>query len=217
MKPSQYIYLHGFASSPNSIKAQYLNDHFKEHQIFLTIPDLNQGNFSNLTLTRQLKQVSGEFINAQTPVTLIGSSLGGLTAAWLGEKYPQVQRLILLAPAFGFLDRWLDKLGEANVKQWRETGELLIYHYKEKRSLPLNYQFVTDVSQYQDQQLQRPLPTLILHGKHDEIVPISYSYDFTEQRPWIQLKTLNSDHGLTDVMEDIWVTIKEFCELTSDS
>lgn len=196
------------------MKAQYLRDRFEQRQIPLTIPDLNQGDFFNLTLTRQLQQVATEFANHPTPITLIGSSLGGLAAAWLGETYPQVQRLVLLAPAFGFLPLWLDRLGELEVKQWGETGELLVYHYGEQRSLPLGYQFVTDTHQYQDQQLQRPIPTLILHGKRDEIVPISHSYDYIEPRPWVKLRELDSDHGLTDVMEQIWVALEQFCELT---
>lgn len=210
---SIYIYLHGFASSPYSVKAQYLRDRFAQSQIPLILPDLNQGDFSNLTLTRQLQQVAAQFRETETPITLIGSSLGGLTAAWLGEKYPQVERLVLLAPAFGFLDRWLNRLGTTEVKQWEERGSLLVYHYGEKRSLPINYSFVTDTRQYQDHQLQRPVPTLILHGQRDEIVPIEYSRDYAQQRPWVELRELNSDHGLTDAMEQIWLAIAEFCQL----
>ncbi len=55
MKTATYIYLHGFASSPSSTKAQYLRARFASLQINLNIPDLNQGDFSHLTLTRQLQ------------------------------------------------------------------------------------------------------------------------------------------------------------------
>ncbi|ACK64241.1 protein of unknown function UPF0227 [Rippkaea orientalis PCC 8801] len=210
---SIYIYLHGFASSPYSVKAQYLRDRFAQSQIPLILPDLNQGDFSNLTLTRQLQQVAAQFRETETPITLIGSSLGGLTAAWLGEKYPQVERLVLLAPAFGLLDRWLNRLGTTEVKQWEERGSLLVYHYGEKRSQPINYSFVTDTRQYPEHQLQRSVPTLILHGQRDDIVPIEYSRDYAKQRPWVELRELNSDHGLTDAMEQIWLAIAEFCQL----
>ncbi len=93
---SSYLYLHGFASGTDSIKAKYLQSCFEQVQIPLGIPDLNQGDFANLTLSRQLRQVAAEFANLSSPITLIGSSLGGLTAAWLGEKYWQVTRLVLL-------------------------------------------------------------------------------------------------------------------------
>ena len=118
----KYIYLHGFASSPNSAKARYIRDRFLGKQIALSVPDLNQNNFSDLTLTRQINQVSQEFSDG--PVTLIGSSLGGLTAAWLGEKYPQIERLILLAPAFDFLSHYLARLGPEAVQNWQESGFL---------------------------------------------------------------------------------------------
>ncbi|WP_232288151.1 YqiA/YcfP family alpha/beta fold hydrolase [Nodularia spumigena] len=41
-----YIYLHGFASSPKSAKAQNIRDRFAEIQTKLKIPDLNAGDFS---------------------------------------------------------------------------------------------------------------------------------------------------------------------------
>ncbi len=75
---STYIYLHGFASGPRSQKARDLGDQFARLNIPLTIPDLNQGDFTHLTLTRQIKQVEALFPPAPTPVTLIGSSFGGL-------------------------------------------------------------------------------------------------------------------------------------------
>ena len=90
----QYIYLHGFASSPQSHKAQYLANHFKETGIKLQVLDLNQNDFTNLTLTRQINQTVANFNNSDIPITLIGSSFGGVTSVWVAEKYQQVQRLV---------------------------------------------------------------------------------------------------------------------------
>ncbi len=207
---TQYIYLHGFASSPQSKKAQYLRTCFQEANYSLNLLDLNQGDFTHLTLTRQLRQVAAEF-DGNLPVTLIGSSFGGLTAAWLGQKYTQVQRLVLLAPAFGFLDHWLTRLGEEDVQRWRDSGFFSVYHYSESSFLPLHYQFVTDARHYQDEELQRPLPTLILHGLHDDVIPIQASRDYAADRPWVQLLELDSDHALTDMMSPIWQAIQGFC------
>ncbi len=207
----QYIYLHGFASSPQSTKARDLGDRFAQHNIPLLIPDLNQGNFTHLTLTRQLQQVESLLPDNEVPVTLIGSSFGGLAAAWLGQQHPQVQRLILLAPAFGFLSHWLPKLGQAQVQQWQQTGFLSVYHHGEDRILPLSYQFVEDAAQYQEEQLQCPVPTLILHGRHDEVIPIEASIHYARTRPWVTLVELNSDHALTDVRGEIWEVIQQFC------
>lgn len=210
---TEYIYLHGFASSPNSAKARDIGDRFAEIHTNLKIPDLNAGDFSNLTITRQLTQVAAEFPDDYVPVTLIGSSLGGLTSAYLGQQNLQVQRLVLLAPAFGFLSHWLPKLGNEAVQLWQQEKYLMVYHSGEGRSVPLSYNFVTDAALYQETILQRPIPTLILHGKKDEVIPITASRDFARSRPWVELVELDSDHALLDVMAEIWQAIRLFCQL----
>ncbi len=208
---AEYIYLHGFASSPQSNKAQYLSDRAEEEMgIKLNILDLNRGDFTNLTLTRQIQQTVAAFSHKDTPITLIGSSFGGLTAAWVAGQYTQVKSLVLLAPAFGFPTSWLSRLGTAQVKQWQESNYLSVYHYGEDRYLPLNYQFVIDASSYDESKLNRNLPTLILHGKHDDVVPIEVSRNYASRHPQTQLIELDSDHGLNDVKDLIWQEIKAF-------
>ena len=203
-----YIYLHGFASSPDSIKAQALKALLAAENIPLIIPDLNQDDFYHLTLTRQIQQVSTYLDNQATPVILIGSSFGGLTAAWLGEKYSQVKQLILLAPAFKFFPLLLQNLSQTTLNNWERTGQLSVYHYGAKKELPLSYQFLLDGQNYDETLLKRPLPTLIFHGKNDEVIPIESSYDYAQNRVWVKLVEFESDHGLTDMIPDIWRQIK---------
>ncbi|MEA5571376.1 YqiA/YcfP family alpha/beta fold hydrolase [Calothrix sp. UHCC 0171] len=213
----KYIYLHGFASSPNSVKSREIQSYFQQLQIDITIPDLNAGDFSHLTITRQYHQVIAE-ISApnepdKTPVTLIGSSLGGLTSAHIAENYPQVQRLVLLAPAFGFLSHWLTKLGDDKIQKWQQEKYLMVYHYREQAELPLHYNFITDAAQYTEDKLKRPIPTLILHGIHDEVIPVSASRNFANQRPWVELVELESDHALGNVIDEIEQAISRFCQI----
>jgi uncharacterized protein len=208
-----YIYLHGFASSPNSAKARDIQSFFANLDIDIKIPDLNNGDFSHLTITRQLKQVEKEFSSDKTPVTLIGSSLGGLTSAHLGENNLCVQRLVLLAPAFGFLSHWLPKLGEDKLQRWQQDKYMMVYHHREARELPLHYDFVTDAAQYQEEKLRRPLNTLILHGISDDVIPIQASRDFARSRAWVELVELDSDHALLNVVDKINFAISRFCQL----
>ncbi|MGB3638204.1 MAG: YqiA/YcfP family alpha/beta fold hydrolase, partial [Rivularia sp. (in: cyanobacteria)] len=149
-----YIYLHGFASSPNSRKAKYILERFAENKIKLEIPDLNCGDFYHLTITRQLKQVA-LLLEQKKDVTIIGSSLGGLTAAHIGEKFLQVKRLVLLAPAFGFLSHWLPNLGTEVIQRWQQEKYMMVHHYGEKRELALSYNFLADANRYQERFLQR--------------------------------------------------------------
>lgn len=204
-----YIYLHGFASSPQSAKADFLCDRFREKHINLQVPDLNQGDFYHLTLTRQLQQIETEFhLKSEQKKVIIGSSFGGLTSTWLAQRNPSVERLILLAPAFEFLIHVLPKLGDEPLKKWQIERDLLVYHHGEKREILLNYHFIEDLEQYDDQQLQRSLPTLILHGKQDDIIPIQASRNYAASRPWVKLVELESDHTLGDVLPEIWQEIQ---------
>lgn len=207
----QYIYLHGFASSPKSRKAVYLKNRFAQTRITLEIPDLNQGDFTHLTLTRQIEQTAAMFDNAATPITLIGSSFGGLTAVWLAQKYSQVQKLVLLAPAFGFPGSWFDRFPQAELEQWQKSGYKNIYHYGEDKLLPLHYEFLADGDRYKRKDLKRSLPTLIIHGKNDDVVPIEVSRNYAATHPTAKLIELDSDHGLNNVREVIWQEIRNFC------
>jgi uncharacterized protein len=96
----KFVYLHGFASSPNSRKARFFEERFNELGIGLEVPDLAEGNFRNLTLTAQLNVVSR--LCSGQPASLIGSSMGGYLAALYAARHPEVERLVLLAPAFSF-------------------------------------------------------------------------------------------------------------------
>ena len=46
---TEFIYLHGFASGPNSSKAQAFKKRFEKLDITFHIPDLQEGDFENLT------------------------------------------------------------------------------------------------------------------------------------------------------------------------
>lgn len=210
-----YLYLHGFASSPRSQKAQTLRSRFAVRDIPLQIPDLNQDNFTALSLTRQIQQAINLLADADSAV-VIGSSFGGLTAAWLAEQpalQAKLQKLVLLAPAFGFLDHWLPKLGPEQLERWRSEGTLSVYHYGVARSLPLSYGFVQDAQRYLEQRLTHAVPTLILHGRHDAVIPIEASRAYASQRPWVQLIELESDHALADVQTEIWQQVRAFLAL----
>jgi len=223
MVQSEYIYLHGFASSPQSQKAQYLRECFQSLQMNLTIPDLNQGDFFGLTLTRQLQFLQADYLNSRNEVdidkkasqhiTLIGSSFGGLTSTILAQRNLEVKRLVLLAPAFQFPVHLSNLLGAEKMQQWQTDRSLLFPHYGQKCTVPLHYNFWTDLVQYQNETLFREVPTLILHGRDDDVIPIKSSQEFASQRPWVELRKLESDHSLGNVLGEIWQTIQEFCQI----
>lgn len=212
-----YIYLHGFASGPSSAKAQFFAEKFQQFNTCLLIPDLNQNDFAHLTLSRQLTQIDKIFrdFDPATSVTVIGSSFGGLTAAYLAEYYPQVERLILLAPAFNFLAYWLSVLGDAKLQAWQKAGSLAVYHYIEKKEICLNYDFIEDMYNHDESILRREIPTFIFHGVEDTTIPVSISQHYASLRPWVQLIELSDDHSLHNSLNYIWPIIEDFCQLSN--
>jgi uncharacterized protein len=131
-----YLYLHGFASGPRSTKGVDLGDRFAQQGINLNIPDLNQPKFFDLTLTRQIQQCESILASEPNTWTILGSSLGGLVTAWLDQRNPNVERIVLLAPAFEFLPHWQQQIGPAQLEQWQKDGSIEVYHHVEERCIP---------------------------------------------------------------------------------
>lgn len=186
------LYLHGFASGPGSKKGRY----FAERLPGLEIPDLASGGFEHLTITGQLAVL--DRAARDDHVALIGSSLGGYLAALHAARSPRVERLVLLAPAFGFARRWAE-----TADDWKRAGYREFYHYGQQRLARVGYQLLEDALQYQDFP-DFPQPALVFHGRLDDTVPVEYSIRYAQNRPNVELSVLDSDHELMDVLDEIW-------------
>ena len=201
------MYLHGFASGPTSKKAQFFRERFAQLGIGLDIPDLADGQFERLTITGQLGVI--ERACGGEPVTLIGSSMGGYLAALYAARHPEVENLVLLAPAFSFLTRWPEELSESKMEEWKRSGVLRVFHYSQGREAALGYQLIEDARQYEHYPTFSQ-PTLIFHGKHDTVVPPGHSISFSQQHARTTLRLMDSDHQLLNVLDDIWMDTEKF-------
>lgn len=212
MAQYDYIYLHGFASGPDSSKAQYFKQQLENYQQNVIIPDLNMDDFSNLTLSRQLNQVQ-ELVKASSkPIIMFGSSMGGITATILAEQYLNIAKIILLAPAFRMSELWAS--GNTNdLKQWQIDQEYPIMHYSYNQKINLKYNFYLDLFKHNDKSFFRQLPALIFHGIHDDVVPIDYSREYVTTNPLGALIEVDDDHSLGKDLGAMWARIKDFCEL----
>jgi hypothetical protein len=195
-----YVYLHGFASSPASSKAQYFKARFAEHDIALDIPELDGGDFEHLTITGQLDVIERR-MRGRAGV-LLGSSMGGYLAALYAERHPEVDRAVLLAPAFDFWARW------AESPEW-QSGKLSLFHYGEKRQRDVDYGLIEDARAYPAYP-DFSQPALVLHGAGDEVVPVEYSRRFCASHPNATLVELDSGHELTNVLPPMWALVEAF-------
>ena len=204
---SRIVYLHGFASGPTSKKAQFFRDRFAQLGIGLEIPDLADGHFERLTITGQLQVI--ERASRGEPVTLIGSSMGGYLAALFAARHAEVEKIVLMAPAFCFSTRWPQTLGDATMEEWQRSGVLKVFHYSQGRTVELGYQLIDDGRQYEDYP-QVGQPTLIFHGKNDTVVPADLSVQFASRHAQAQLHVMESDHELLNVLDDMWMETERF-------
>ena len=201
---TRIVYLHGFASSPNSGKAQYFRRRFAERGITMEIPQLDEGRFENLTISSQLAVI--ERAVGEQPAILIGSSLGGYLAALYAARHAQVDRLVLLAPAFQFPSRWRER---HSPEAWKREGSISVFHYGDGRERQLGYQFVEDAAQYEDEPLF-PQPALIIHGVRDTVVPAVVSETYAARHANVKLVLMESAHELTDVLAPLWAQISDY-------
>ena len=108
---AHFIYLHGFASSPQSRKAVFFSERLRQLGHTVLVPDLEEGDFQGLTITRQLTAVRRVLATLTGPCSLIGSSMGGYVAALAAQQEPRIERLVLMAPAMDMRPRWAVRYG----------------------------------------------------------------------------------------------------------
>ena len=204
---TEFIYLHGFASGPGSNKAKAFKKRFDELGISIHVPDLQQGDFENLTLTGQIELVQGIIDkNKGQSFALIGSSMGGYLASLIAQTRESVQALFLMAPGFNFLNRWRKKLDISKT-----TDELIpVFHYRYNKEVRLNTYLFRDAETWESLPLDRKIPTFIVHGLHDETIDIEESRNFVREKSFCSLKELDSDHGLLSCIDSIIKDSLEF-------
>jgi uncharacterized protein len=217
MKERSYLFLHGFASSPGAKKASFFRQQLANQGIELQIPDLNQGEegFFSLTLSRQIHQVE-ELLSQdpQRPVVLIGSSFGALTATWVAHRNAQrLEQMVLMAPAFGFLERLCHSLGVVDLQRWKEGGSRLVPHFAYEKMVPLSYGVIEDIEHWREEELTVPCPTLLFHGEKDPTVPVEGSVAFARRHSQIRLRLLDSNHSLLDSLPTLWEETARFLEM----
>ncbi|MEM7386085.1 MAG: YqiA/YcfP family alpha/beta fold hydrolase [Verrucomicrobiota bacterium] len=201
------LYLHGFGSSPESQKARFFQTRFAERGLTLELPNLVPGELANTTLTEQLSIVNA--LTGRDRVLLIGSSLGGFIAALHAARNDRVERLVLLAPAFGFPGRWKEKLGPEAIAQWKESDAHTVFNHAANCECSMRYQFLTDAEGYEEEPAITQ-PTLILHGIEDDVVPCSYSERFEAGRANVKLRKLATDHRFTESEDETWQQVERF-------
>ncbi|TMP95577.1 MAG: alpha/beta fold hydrolase [Verrucomicrobia bacterium] len=219
------FYLHGFASSPMSTKAQFLAERLAVRGLTLQCPDFNQPDFSTLTVSRMLQQIEKR-IEMMVPgnVVLIGSSMGGFVAVEaaaraVNQARHPITQLILLAPAVELEWERLTEVGpgepatpkrdsaKAGIERWRRRGSIEVFHYAYDEPRRLAFSFYEDAISYAPARRRLETPMVIVQGRRDESVDPAGVERFAKAQPLATLHMVDDDHQLKNSLEAIWVEI----------
>jgi uncharacterized protein len=187
------IYLHGFKSGPASIKASRLRQHMelRGHAALYDCPQLPHEPAAAIALVEKRIRAS------RTPVTLVGSSLGGYYATWLAEQYGL--KAVMVNPAVAASMSLRDYVG---TQQNMYSGE--VFEFTEAH--------VTQLEAIEVGTIGRPSQYLLLVETGDEV--LDYRMAVAKYRGARQIVHEGGDHSFTR-FADYLDTILEFAGIAT--
>ena len=220
------LIVHGFAGG---VYDQEILNHELElkwnYDVFtFTLPGHEGITDRNIKCEEWIEKAENEMLyligNGYKNIYVIGHSMGGVIAGYLASKYKEVKKLVLVAPAFrhyGFED------GTFSLKNTVIKGSKIIDQYGFKmvanRFLKLPTAYVTEfrklVKANQETCKDIHIPTLILRGTEDEIVPedaidLIYEQIDNPYKKVVHLEGITHDVFREDLAYEACVLTKDF-------
>jgi hypothetical protein len=125
-----------------------------------------------------------------------GSSMGGLAAANASVLRPDDEfRMLLIAPAFGLAEHW-DGMEDSGRRAWKLTDQRRYKGFELDILLPWKFMEAAD-------KMSWPMPvhlTSIMHGRYDEVVPISCSRKVAKKCDHVELHEVDDNHRMKQTL-----------------
>jgi uncharacterized protein len=155
------LYLHGFASSPDSAKILALRPLLEPHAIELNAPDLNVPSFEKLDFDGVVDHALAEG-RRTPPRAIVGSSLGALVALAVAKRGVAVP-LVLIAPALGVARRWQSRIPDGDP--------VTVFNHARQGDAPIHRAFFLQMGNLYVDSDPPPTPVTAIMGRKDETVP----------------------------------------------
>ena len=206
--------MHGFASGPGSKKGTALAAHFaRRHGIDLLRLDGRVPSFEQLRLSAIIATIRGAIGGPADRAVAFGSSLGGLAVARAAEQDARICAAVLLAPAFRMIERWRRRLGEEAWRRWQTSGWLEVDDHARGGTSRVGFDFARDAERVDARGGGWPdvrVPTLVIHGRRDEVVDPELSRAWVAGKRHVRLVELDDGHDLVDSLPVIAAEIERF-------
>ncbi len=217
------ILAHGFSTSKNSTTNHVLNERLNSQEISTFRFDFfghgeSEGKFEDITVSEGINDVlhAIRFLkdNGYNKIGLSGSSFGGFCSSLAASQSKDLFCLALKAPVSDYEEVELLRFRQEGIADWKKKG-FRIYENSKGHSLKLNYTFFDDLKKnlaYSGASKIR-IPTLIVHGDADSVVPISQSKKIAKMIPNCQLKIISgADHNFSrqEDFEEVVKAITDF-------
>jgi pimeloyl-ACP methyl ester carboxylesterase len=216
------VCVHGFGGDRKGAKVAAFRRMAAEEGWTFVAPEMrghgdSSGSIAELTLSGMVADV-GVAVDAvardASRVVLVGSSLGALACAWWAVRHPgRAAAAVWIAPAFGFVERFLEEIGPERAAAWERDG--VLRYRNEWLDVPLRWPLVPDARAHDDTVLASTYrtDTLLLHGLRDERVPWRASVDFAARcahRPMDVVLLPDGDHRLQGRADDLARYARDF-------
>lgn len=217
------IICHGFASNKNSPNFITMSEEFDKLGISTFRIDVyghgeSEGDFAKITITEAVNDIlqAIQFLKNQgySKIGLIGSSFGGISSIMVASQTKDLFALALKSPVSNYEEVEKIKYSNKELTDWEQRG-WIYYPNREGQKLRLNYSFLEDFKNNNGYEAapRIEIPTLIVHGDKDTIVPIEQSIKTSKLIKNCKLKIIEgADHIYTDPenAKEMIKTITEF-------
>tara|TARA_B100001123_G_C14960857_1_gene887630 strand:- start:12 stop:686 length:675 start_codon:yes stop_codon:yes gene_type:complete len=201
------LFAHGFEGSPSGSKPTYFQDQLG-HQV--TAPLLHTEGW---TIKNQASVLLQALDDDDGIDILVGSSMGGLAASIVSSWRPERKiGVLLLAPAFGCISTFVERLTVAEQNRWREEGSHTYHHHGVGTDIDLPWSFIDEGTSLEWTLPQHP--TIIIHGREDDLVPIENSLDVAHRSSAVMsVHCPNDGHRLKESQELMAIALERLASV----
>ena len=175
------LYLHGFRSSPQSMKSRLVQERMRAWGLekYFACPMLNVS--PSQAIAQAEAAIRGARAGGETDIAIVGSSLGGFYARWLAERHGC--RAVLLNPA---IHPWTD------LEKY--LGEQPLYHGG--GSVEVKREHLDELLALRVDTITRPERYFLLATTGDEVLDYR---EMVAACPGAQIRVIEgSDHGISE-------------------